>query len=130
MDDRRQDSPRADAPDVLVLQPKPINTRVSHVTGPRGIQTAIAREWKLADARRCRLCPDRCRGSVSADGATAMCLMVAQAYVSLEDARLFSPARVIADVAPLDLRSVPDAVDGIQPLRAGPLGRSRGGNAG
>jgi hypothetical protein len=87
-------------PVVAAPPPRPINTRITRLPGKDGsTQTCIARTWRLADAQRCRLCPDRCHASQSTDTKTAMCLMVAQGDVSLADAKLFSPARVIAVAA-------------------------------
>jgi hypothetical protein len=120
---RRAEGPHAE---ILPLQPRPINWRTAYLRRAGRVETAIAREWAIADARRCRLCPDRCHGSVSADGKTAMCLMIAREYVSFDDARLFSPARLVADGIADDAPRPPVAVDRLDPRAAG----LRGGRSG
>ena len=120
----------AESPHTLTIQPLPINCRVAHSQHGDSIETAIAREWTIEGASRCTCCPDRCHASVSGDNRTAMCLMVAKGYVSLEDAKLFSPARFVSGTIPDDRRGVAIAVDGVEPVRAGAKPRTRRGSPG
>lgn len=113
--------------DTIRLQPDPINCRVAYVGHEGHVESAIAREWRLEDAERCTLCPDRCRASVSVDGRTAICLMVARGFVSLEDARLFRPGRFVPDGMADDDGPVAAAVAGVQGGAGGRgVGKGRG----
>jgi len=103
-----------DGAQTVPFQPQPINTRISYVAHQGRVRTAVAREWRLRDAERCRLCPAQCRASVSTDGTTAMCLMVAPRRLTLDEARLFSPIGFVAssDVGPDNLGIVAETIEG------------------
>lgn len=70
-------------------QPKPINTSVAHSTRRDGtVESAVAREWTLEDARRCKLCSSCC-ASISDGSKTAVCLKIVRQLVTLDQADLF-----------------------------------------
>ena len=70
----------------LPLQPRPIETDVTH-TYANGIWvTGIMRSWKAGDSDRCRLCPrDRCTAA-----GRDRCLVAVDDFVSRESAALLS----------------------------------------
>lgn len=113
---------------VIPIQPRPINTRVAYISGDGGlIETAIARTWMLSDARRCRLCSE-CQGSVSSDGLTALCLLVAKGHVPIGEAPLFRPRRLVPDGVTEDGRMLAEAPGSVQAL--GDVARRSGGTLG
>ena len=76
----------ADKPDVLSLQPVPVDVDVYYVQTGRGWATTISRDWASADdARRCRLCP---RSECTARGRDH-CTVVVDVLVDADSAALF-----------------------------------------
>ena len=113
MGTRDDDGARAGTPTIPFRreEPRPINTRFLHVYDLGRMRTIIAREWRIEDVERCRRCPDRCHGSASEDGSTAMCLMSAPGHLTLDESRSFGPIDVVADGPTLDVAGIAAPVD-------------------
>jgi hypothetical protein len=81
-------------PDTIPMDPKPLNYQVLHVTIGGKRKSVLARNWRLDDAIRCRLCPEgACSATVDSTGEQALCSILVNRHVGHDEAMLFRVGR-------------------------------------
>lgn len=75
--------PGRDDPDLLRIQPLPIDTRVVRFVSSNGDFSSVLRRWRPGDSERCRLCPTgKCWAQDD------LCLIAVNRFVATDEAPL------------------------------------------